>query len=798
MTRVNLTGFVTATCVVVGLLLGSAASSTAATLPGGIPDPEFWLTADAVTGLTSGDPVSLWPDSGTGGHDALQADPLKQPLWVDGVLGGKPVVRFDGALTLAENDVLNTPTLQIGSDTTVFMLVKNAPQNLDPASSLHRAILAADNNPYRGDGNGYGLGYRRGNTAGFHVSQGQGTAGTSEQWIAQLSAPTDQFEIVTYLKESTAARLYRDQTVTLAASGTQIDPVGGYHTGYNIGADPSFFQRSYRGDVAELLVFNETLSTSERMTVGNHLKLEYGLLPATDLPVTDGLTLHLDADYVTTDAAGKVESWDNRAQAQYGAFQASGGNRPLAVAGALAGHGVVRFDGAADFLTTPDLPIGTDATVFFVTRNTPQTGGGSIHRGILAWEPNPYQAAGTGYGFGHFRGGADPRFNISLGNGTGEDKFTVPTIMDDEFRIWSFTRDGSATDTAELFENGFQVGGPYAFGRTSGLTPGYNIGSDPGAGRDYKGDVAAVIVYDRELSPEEHNAVGAYLEQKYVMETDFVPGAGLQAYWNFDDGSSATDQVGSHHGIAFNGGANHSTDTPAAGGHSLDLTHGNDYVTLPPSDYGIVDEYTISAWVKRTADGRVFSIKRDLTSGGGDRSGVTLGISGTELFSGVISSGPNNAANGGQTFHDIKTADGVDVPAAEWIHVLATLKDDVVTMYVDGVAATSYTGDNGTGTGQLKVLDTDIDFLDDDGSFSGFGADGYANDTSVPDYATGYYHGLLDEVAVWNAALPIGSIQALAGGALPTSVPVPEPSSLWLLSIGLLGLLVRGGRRRDG
>jgi len=49
------------------------------------------------------------------------------------------------------------------------------------------------------------------------------------------------------------------------------------------------------------------------------------------------------------------------------------------------------------------------------------------------------------------------------------------------------------------------------------------IGGANFAGRDYIGDIAEMIVYDRALTPAELNSVGYYLEDKYDLDTAYIP-----------------------------------------------------------------------------------------------------------------------------------------------------------------------------------------------------------------------------------------------------------------------------------
>ncbi len=104
----------------------------------------------------------------------------------------------------------------------------------------------------------------------------------------------------------------------------------------------------------------------------------------------------------------------------------------------------------------------------------------------------------------------------------------------------------------------------------------------------------------------------------------------------------------------------------------------------------------------------------------------------------------------------------------DWHHVALILDEGSWTTYRDGTlfGSGSYTHGDGFATPR------DLSFGSDNGSRP--------------------IKGLLDDISIWNEALPEWAIVAMAGGLPATSIP--EPSTLVLLTLGCLGLLWR--RRR--
>lgn len=119
-------------------------------LPSTISGLKLWLKADGalwqdaartVPAASNGDVVGAWDDaSGTGNH-VTQATTAKKPTLRTGVVGGKPVIRFDGS-----NDTLVSVAAS-GTDTssfTQFAVLKRA--NTASGDILHTGLTSAGGN----------------------------------------------------------------------------------------------------------------------------------------------------------------------------------------------------------------------------------------------------------------------------------------------------------------------------------------------------------------------------------------------------------------------------------------------------------------------------------------------------------------------------------------------------------------------------------------------------------------------------------------------------------------------------
>lgn len=227
-----------------------------ATKGGKAPDQisglRVWYAADAIVGLSDGDPVSTWED-GTALNVDFTAAGSNRPTYKTNVVNGKPVVRFDGT-----DDSMVATSGSVWTTEAEFFLV-----------------LKADNDPGVSNKNA---------PAGFGSS---GTAplypdGSGDVWVDFASTTTHNagpagvaltsFRLLNV--ESRAGGFYvRVDTVEILADGSNT--AAGEPTPLRIGGygGTNFFD----GDIAEIAVFDPHLSAPDKAALAAWFKAKYAL-----------------------------------------------------------------------------------------------------------------------------------------------------------------------------------------------------------------------------------------------------------------------------------------------------------------------------------------------------------------------------------------------------------------------------------------------------------------------------------------------------------------------------------------
>lgn len=224
---------------------------------------QLWLKADTGVTATGAGAVTEWADQSGQNNHALQTDEAMAPLLVPNALNTKPVLRFDG--TDDYLDVAYSESLAIAGDLASFAVLRvddfatwrgiwgKTVSNLPGPTDYYLVSGTGVPRVYRGDGTSTSLGNvdaNRAIRAGTYLILAFDMAGTTLTHYLN-GFPIGSGEI----------------TAVLADGGGPL----------KIGTREDFVTR-LKGDLAELLIYNVALSSTDRDKVFDYLKNKYGIL----------------------------------------------------------------------------------------------------------------------------------------------------------------------------------------------------------------------------------------------------------------------------------------------------------------------------------------------------------------------------------------------------------------------------------------------------------------------------------------------------------------------------------------
>jgi hypothetical protein len=211
--------------------------------------------------------VRIWKDKSGNGYDATQATSANRPTYRTNQVNGKPTINFDGS-----NDVLLSPSGAFGilrnvSGASIFVVYK-ASTDL----TIQAPILITTNaSTIRLD--------LRKNASNLFATSGRTLDADTAESIASTTTNVGNYilQSVKYDYQNTLQEQYLNNTLegqnlTFQTSGNTSDTNSAY---ISIGA---FATSNYlNGAIAEIIVFNKTLSTAEFNNVNIYLMAKWGL-----------------------------------------------------------------------------------------------------------------------------------------------------------------------------------------------------------------------------------------------------------------------------------------------------------------------------------------------------------------------------------------------------------------------------------------------------------------------------------------------------------------------------------------
>lgn len=223
------------------------------------------LDAEAISGLSDGQAVATWADESTAGNNATQSDSGKRPIYKTGMLGGKPIVRFDGM-----NDylVLGQPAsleFDMGVDSfTTFVVVGNRTEShMDTIISKAARSSSVREFQLYGD---YGISLRAGAERCSYANY-YGSYTNAIVTVCLAGHDEDTYRNGIHLADLTSG------------SGTCGDFDGDKDWLVGARRDLTNVDSALHmlGDIAEVLIYNRLLEAPELNQVGSYLSSKYSI-----------------------------------------------------------------------------------------------------------------------------------------------------------------------------------------------------------------------------------------------------------------------------------------------------------------------------------------------------------------------------------------------------------------------------------------------------------------------------------------------------------------------------------------
>lgn len=273
----SVSAFVVAGCLALGcgsgLLIGDFSSSSGkgprTVSPGAVNGLRAWLRADS--GITVSVGVSAWSDLSGSGNDFVQVSSIYQPAFmpVDGTFGGRPSVVFDGT-----DDFLQGPSDATFTNNAATWIAVFA---TDPAQTSGTVLTlgATGTSPYN---DGWRLDVAQNGTISDQYVRAYAMSASAPVYTPDslrytLGAPN--VAVGHWSQSQTYVQLFLNgvPSVPTALAPDVMSNLYQMRIGAHNFANAFFF----KGKVAEVIVYNQAISSSDLQGVECYLQVRYGI-----------------------------------------------------------------------------------------------------------------------------------------------------------------------------------------------------------------------------------------------------------------------------------------------------------------------------------------------------------------------------------------------------------------------------------------------------------------------------------------------------------------------------------------
>jgi hypothetical protein len=246
-----------------------------------VPGLQFWVDASdsstlytdsALTTLAvaDGDPVGGWKDKSGNSRNVLQTDGTKKSTLRTAIRNGKNGIRFDGV-----NDFLTVAMNIRPNEHTVFAVIKKS-------SSAAVYLCGSADSAANGHSNYFHLGFSgfltddiwsivgNGNSTFKYYKSATGIVGTANAAVCAVNTITNATGTV--------------QDIYVNGSGLSLTFLGSNFTtpiaqnlyNFSVGRLGQYDGGYFQGDLFELIIYNSSLSTTNRQLIESYLRTKWG------------------------------------------------------------------------------------------------------------------------------------------------------------------------------------------------------------------------------------------------------------------------------------------------------------------------------------------------------------------------------------------------------------------------------------------------------------------------------------------------------------------------------------------
>lgn len=268
-------------CFVLSMIIVLFYAVSMVATPSGIQGLRVWLDAEAITGLNNNDPIQTWNDESGNNYNAVQNTLANRPLYIEDGINGRPVVRFDGV-----NDWLQiTPDSGLNMTTFSLIVVFKAQvpnQSIQVITAKESAGASPWNNRnwwFSINNNDTTQGIPS-HTLWLRTSiDGVGPPAGGLELFSAANAYDDDNPYIAIL--TVVGSAIGDGTAYLYTQGVERDsdlsvglPDVASQTMY-IGRQAGATLRCFKGDLAELIIYDEALSPEDSDVLYDYLYNKY-------------------------------------------------------------------------------------------------------------------------------------------------------------------------------------------------------------------------------------------------------------------------------------------------------------------------------------------------------------------------------------------------------------------------------------------------------------------------------------------------------------------------------------------